>query len=464
MPFTFRSILISISFFLLVVSPEYLSLSALPHQTELLSPKEEAKLYRYLLRDKVDQIDSLIKRYPWFNGNIMVVKDHKILYQRSHGYANFQTREPLTTASVFELASVSKQFTAVAILMLQERKLIDLDDEIKQYLPELSYQDITIRHLLNHTSGVPNYMYLLEKKVDGSHMPSNEEMLKILVDSNPNIFFRPGRLYSYSNTGYALLASIVERVSGKTFSQFVRQNIFNPLEMNNSFTSVELLDHEFSASHQAVGHRQVWRRYHLITPVVHDRVLGDKGIHSSLEDLYKWDQALYSGQIVSKQSLEEAYNPVTLSNRRNFPYGFGFRIGKKSEEKYVYHHGLWEGFRTSFIRYIERGDAIVILNNTNQRFNNTIINKIDDIIEKPVNMSATHKLALCVIHEGVSKALEMYNAMVAKGQLEHPDANELFEVARVLREINKPIISSRVYEFYETTSLCRAVELPLAGK
>ncbi|MBE0663030.1 MAG: beta-lactamase family protein [Bacteroidales bacterium] len=464
MSISLRLILVCIAFLLLVVSPENLSRSALPHQTELLSPKEEDQLYSYLLRDKVDQIDSLLNRYSWFNGNIMVVKDHKILYQRSHGYANFQTREPLTTSSVFELASVSKQFTAVAILMLYERKLIDLDDEIKRYLPEITYKDITIRHLLNHTSGLPNYMYVLEKQSDGSHMPSNEEMLKILVGSNPNIFFKPGRLYSYSNTGYALLASVVERVSGKTFSQFIRENIFHPLEMHNTFTSVELLDNEFTVSHQAVGHRQVWRRFRPNTPVVHDRVLGDKGIHSCLEDLYKWDQALYSGQLVSKQSLEEAYNPVTLSNRRNFPYGFGFRIGKKSEEKYVYHHGLWEGFRTSFIRYIERGDAIVILNNTNQRFNNKIINNIEHIIEKPVVMSPTHKLALCVIHDGVPKALEMYNEMIASGMLQHPDANELFGVAQMLRQINKPVLSSWIYEFYETTSLCRDVELPLAGK
>lgn len=464
MSIPFRLILASLFFFLLVISPENLSRSALPHQTELLSPKEEAHLFRYLLRDKVDEIESLLNRFTWFNGNIMVVKDHKILYQRSHGFANYQTREPLTTSSVFELASVSKQFTAIAILMLCERKLIDLDDKIGRYLPELPFKDVTIRHLLNHTSGLPNYMGVLEKQFDGSHMPSNEEMLKLLVDSNPNIFFSPGRRYSYSNTGYALLASIVERVSGKTFSKYVRENIFNPLEMHSSFTSVELLDSVFVASHLAVGHRQVWRRFRTNTPVVQDRVLGDKGIHSNLEDLYKWDQALYSGQLVSKQSLEQAYNPLTLTNRRNFPYGFGFRIGKKSEEKYVYHHGLWEGFRTSFIRYIERGDAIVVLNNTNQRFNNQIINQIEQIITKPVIMSPTYKLALCIIHEGVPKALAMYDEMIASGQLQHPDADELFGVAQVLRQINKPVLSSWIYEFYETTSLCRDVELPLVQK
>jgi CubicO group peptidase (beta-lactamase class C family) len=462
MHFALRISMIAFTFIILVILPENLSQSALPHQTEFLSAKEEAQLYRYLVHDQVEKIDALMNRYSWFNGNVMVVKDHKAIYERAHGFANYQTREPLTTASVFELASVSKQFTAIAILQLCERQLISVDDPVHLYIPELPYKNITIRQLLNHTSGLPNYMWVLENFWNQSHLPSNEEMIRMLVEHHPNQFFWAGRRYSYSNTGYAMLASVIERVTGKSFTQFLHENIFGPLGMRNTFTSVEILDTTFTNNNFARGHHQAWRRFRLNTTVVHDKVLGDKGIHSNMEDLYKWDQALYTGKIVCNTILEQAYQPLTFSNRRSLPYGFGFRIGNRNGEKYVYHHGLWEGFRTSLVRHIERGDAIVILNNTNQRVNSQIIRQIQNILDEPVEYSPTRLIALEIINEGLEAAQDLFDEMVQKGEIQFPDANELFEIAGLLREMNKPVLSSRVYKFYETTSLCREAELPVA--
>lgn len=457
-----RISMIAFTFIILVTFPENLSQSALPHQTELLSAREETQLYRYLVRDQIEKIDALMNRYSSFNGNVMVVKDHKVVYERAHGFANYLTREPLTKASVFELASVSKQFTAVAILQLCERQLISIDDPVQLYIPELPYNNITIRQLLNHTSGLPNYMWVLENFWNQDHWPSNEEMIRMLVEHHPYPFFWAGRRHSYSNTGYAILASVIERVTGKSFTQFLHENIFEPLGMRNTFTSVEMLDTTFLNNNLAKGHHRAWRRFRLNTSVVHDKVLGDKGIHSNMEDLYKWDQALYAGDIVSKATLEQAYQPLTFSNRRSLPYGFGFRIGNRNGEKYVYHHGLWEGFRTSLIRHIERGDAIVLLNNTNQRVNSQIIRQIQNILDEPVEYSPTRLIALKIINEGLEAAQYMFDEMVQNGDIQYPDANELFEIAGVLREMNKPVLSSRVYKFYEITSLCREADLPVA--
>lgn len=461
MNFALRISFVAIVFILLTIFPENLSRSAMPHCTEVITPSEEAQLYRFLMHSKVEKLDALMSRYSWFNGNVMVVKDHKIIYQHAQGFANYLTREPLTTESVFELASVSKQFTAIAILMLYERNLIDIDDPVHLLIPELPYQNITIRQLLNHTSGLPNYMWVLEHKWDESHFPSNEEMLAALVKHHPYPFFWAGRRYSYSNTGYALLASVVERATEKTFSQFLRENIFEPLEMENSFTSTELLDSTFHLTSQAFGHHRAWRRFRRNTPVVHDRVLGDKGIFSNLQDLYKWDQALYSEKLLSSETLELAYQPLTFSNRRSLPYGFGFRIGNRNGEKYVYHHGLWEGFRTSFIRHIETGNSIILLNNTNQQVNNQLVRQIQNILDEAVEYSPTQIIALKIIQEGLEAGLDLYANMVAENKITHPDATELFEFAALLAQINKPVLANRVIRFYETTSLSRETAVSL---
>jgi CubicO group peptidase (beta-lactamase class C family) len=455
MSFKLRILFVGILFILLTTFPENLSRSASPHHSEALSPAEETQLYQFLMRGKVEKLDALMARYSWFNGNVMVVKNHKIIYQHAQGFANYLTREPLSTESVFELASVSKQFTAISILMLYERNIIDIDDPVHLLIPELPYQNITIRQLLHHTSGLPNYMWVLEHKWNEPHFPSNEEMLATLVKHHPYPFFWAGRRYNYSNTGYAVLASVVERATGQTFSQFLRENIFIPLNMHSTFTSTELLDSTFHLPNQALGHHRAWRRFKRNTPVVHDRVLGDKGVFSNLEDLYKWDQALYSENLLSNQTLELAYQPLTFSNRRSLPYGFGFRIGNRNGEKYVYHHGLWEGFHTSFIRHIETGNSIILLNNTNQQVNNQLVRQIQNILDEPVKYSPTQIIALKIIRESLEAGLQLFAEMAEKEEIVYPDSNELFEFAALLAQINKPELANRVFRFYETTSLCR---------
>lgn len=443
-----RIIIVTVAFFLFATFPENLSRSALPYHTETLTPAEETQLYRFMMRDKIQQIDAIMNRYSWFNGNVMVVKDHKVLYKYSNGFADFQTREPLSTASVFELASVSKQFTAIAVLMLYERNLIDLEDKVQLIIPEFPYQNITIRQLLNHTSGLPNYMWVLENYWKSAHLPSNEEMIGMLVEHHPNPFFWPGRRYNYSNTGYAVLASVVERATGSSFTHFLRENIFDPLNMENTFTNVDLHETDYTISHLARGHHRIWRSYRRNTTAVHDKVLGDKGIYSNLDDIYKWDQALYNEQLVSNAVLEKAFQPLSLKNHRTFPYGFGFRIGNRNGEKYVYHHGLWEGFSTSFVRYIGKGDAIVVLNNTNQKVNNQIIRQVANVLDQITELNPTHNLAQTIVKDGYNSAEDLYVRLNTKALPVIIEESEISEIIDFLRELNKPGLASLVYDFY----------------
>lgn len=453
-PAFLKKILAVFIFLLLVTSPEILSRSAHPSYIESLSQKEENQLFSLLLSKNKLGFDELMNDYSWFNGNIMLIKNHRVIYQHCQGYANFRTRELLTPESAFELASVSKQFTAVAILQLYERGQLDIDDKVNNYIPELTFDEVTIRHLLNHTSGLPNYMQIVEDSWEKPYYPDNEDMIALLVDEKATLLFRAGTTHSYSNTGYAILASVVERVTKQSFTRFLHENIFEPLEMYNTFTSAELIDSTIQVKHIALGHRMIRRGLLSITPSVHNRILGDKGIHSTLEDLYKWDQALYSDKILSQETLKQAYEPTMLNKKSNVPYGFGFRTGDVEGERYVFHHGLWEGFRNAFVRYINRGDAVIILNNANQRGYNYVLDKFRKIIEEDDSqLTPVQQIAFDIATEGRSAAeFISNNNLVDKLSVNEKD---VLEITRLLVEMDKPAIAGLIYEFFENNGLIK---------
>lgn len=447
---SFKIILTVFVFLLLATVPEKLSRSALPHHTEVLSTREENQLFQMILHEQVNKLDKVMNRFPWFNGNVMVIKNHHVVYEHCQGFSNWKTRESLVPETAFELASVSKQFTAVAILILFERRQLDLDDPVQKYIPEIAFNGITIRHLLNHTSGLPNYMWLLENNWELPHYPSNQDLIAILKDKNATQLFRAGRKHSYSNTGYALLASVVERISNQSFTRFLHENIFEPLDMRNTFTSVELIDSLLQGRHVASGHRYARKGSSPNPPALHDKVLGDKGIHSTIEDLYKWDQALYSAKIIRHSTLEKAYEPALVNQRYSIPYGFGFRIGNKDGERFVYHHGLWEGFRTGFIRYIQRGDAIIVLNNTNQKIYSEVLTQLQKVLEvESFQLSPAQQVAFTLVKEGWVSAVELLNEKEINSAFSVPEQDDIMEITRLLIEMDKPALSSMVYNFFE---------------
>lgn len=330
---------------------------------------------------KEERLTQLLEKYEKhyrFNGSVLVAYKGQVLVDRPIGYSDFAEKQPMTSQSHFQLASVSKQFTAAAIMLLKQQGKLEFDDEVKKHIPQWPYPGMTIRHLLSHTSGLSNYMWLVEHKWKKGHAPYNHEVVGMLIQHNMPLNFVPGRYHSYSNTGYVVLAYIVEKVSGKYFADFLDENIFKPLGMKNTFAYSQTINRK--NQEKIAGYQGTRRGYRKIDETINDGCQGDKGIYSTANDLYKWDQALYAGKLISPEILDEAFTMTTLRNKRKVPYGFGFRIIEKDDQKTVYHHGLWNGFRTTLIRYVSNDCTIIVLNNTNSDAKHMIVKDIEKIL------------------------------------------------------------------------------------
>jgi CubicO group peptidase (beta-lactamase class C family) len=320
-----------------------------------------------------------------FNGAILVAKNGKILYENQVGYADFKNKELLNETSLFQLASVSKQFTAAAIMLLYERNQLQLSDTVDKYFPNFPYEDVTIQNLLNHTAGLPKYFWVAENKWKQSKAPTNSEMMALLETSNVQRYFKPGRNFDYSNTGYFVLASIVEKISGTSFSDFVKTNIFDPLEMENSF--VYSYENDSIKTNQLDGYRlyKGWR--HLkINGTVNDAIVGDKNVYTTSEDLFKWILGLNTGKLLSNESLELMYTEGTTVSGRKIPYGFGFRIIDDEGQKTIYHHGKWNGFSTGITQYPDEDLVIIVLEHTSYNSITSLNKKVKKIVNEKLGV------------------------------------------------------------------------------
>ncbi len=310
-------------------------------------------------------LDSLLRRRG-FNGSLLLAHQGEAVYNKSRGHARFNDRTEFATENnIFQLASAGKQFTAFSILILHERGLVDLDDTVAAFISEFPYPDITVRHLLNHTSGLQNYFYIIDNYWKKGHLPVHQDMLDMINAHSLPLNFTPGRRFSYSNTGYAFLAMMVEKISGGSFADFVQNNIFTPLRMENSFVFHPGLDlDEIGAvSSLARGYERAGRRLREIPVDFNDGITGDKGIFSTTEDLLKWDNALEKNLLISQETKESAFENGRLRSGYRINYGFGFRIRNNREQDIIYHNGWWKGFRTAYVRLPEN-TLVVILNNT----------------------------------------------------------------------------------------------------
>jgi CubicO group peptidase (beta-lactamase class C family) len=329
------------------------------------------------------KLDSLLKRINKrhdFHGAILVAKNEKVLYHNEIGYADFSKKTPLNKASEFQLASVSKQFTAAAIMLLNERNLIKLTDTVNSYFPDFPYEDVTIENLLNHTAGLPKYFWIAEHKWQQKRAPNNGDMMALLESSNVQRFYKPGRKFDYSNTGYFVLASIVEKVSGMSFATFLKNNIFEPLEMHNSY--VYSYENDSIRKNQLDGYRlyRGWR--HLkINSTVNDAIVGDKNVYTTAEDLFKWTLGLNSGRLLTKESLSLMYTKGETVYGREIPYGFGFRIDTR-EQKSIYHHGKWNGFSTGLTKYLDDDLVVIVLEHTSYNSIQSLNSKIQKIVKE----------------------------------------------------------------------------------
>ena len=330
------------------------------------------------------KLDSLFARYNKrydFHGSVIVAKKGKVLFKNHYGYADFKKRSKIDDNSIFQLASVSKQFTAAAILILYEDGKVRLDDKVTRFFPDFPYPEVTIRQLLNHTSGLPKYFWLAEHKWDKEYVPSKKEMMRMMSEHDVQRFFSPGANFDYSNTGYFVLASVVEKVTGEAFGDFVQNNIFDPLFMKNTF--VYRYEKDELKDGQLDGYRVYRRRWHAkIGGTVNDGIVGDKNVYSTTEDMMKWVQGLNSGKIISKKTLDEMYTKGETKYKRKVPYGFGFRIKEDDNGKVVYHNGKWNGFSTSLMQYTDEDLVIITLEHSNYNSMKTLNQKIKKIVDQ----------------------------------------------------------------------------------
>ena len=330
------------------------------------------------VRHKLDSLLKRIHKRNDFHGAVLVAKNEKIVYENQIGTADFKKKTPLNKESVFQLASVSKQFTAAAIMLLNERNQIKLTDTVNTYFPDFPYKAVTIKNLLNHTAGLPKYFWIAEHEWQQEKAPTNSEMMEFLESTDVKRYFKPGRNFDYSNTGYFVLASIVEKISGTSFSSFLKKNIFEPLQMDHSY--VYSFENDAIGEHQLDGYRlyRGWRHVK-IPSTVNDAIVGDKNIYTTAEDLFKWTKGLNSGSFLTKQSLALMYSKGESIYGRKIPYGFGFRIDTK-EENSIYHYGKWNGFSTGLTMYLEDNLVVIVLEHTSFNALKSLNRKIKKIV------------------------------------------------------------------------------------
>ena len=312
-----------------------------------------------------------------FNGCVLIAQHGQIIYKNMFGFSNLKTKDSLKINSAFQLASTSKPLTAAAILILKEQNKLKLTDDIRQFFPNFPYSKITVEMLLTHRSGLSNYIYFGEPYCDANNCYNgkifdNNSVIQIMIDTKPQPYASPDKKFEYCNTNYALLASIVEKVSGMSFSNFMVQNIFKPLEMNDTW--VHSPENDTLYKNKTVGHTP---KGGIEKEVYADYVIGDKGIYSTVEDLFKWNQALYSEKILKKKTLEEAFTGYSNEHKGKRNYGYGWRMIDEGEgNKIVYHNGWWHGYGSLFFRGLNDQTTIILLSN---KYNSNMYH-IEDVL------------------------------------------------------------------------------------
>ncbi|HEX8331459.1 MAG TPA: serine hydrolase domain-containing protein [Segetibacter sp.] len=315
-------------------------------------------------------IDSVMQLHKDFNGVVLVADKGDVKYHKAFGYRDYAQGIPLQKDDLFEMASISKTVTSMIIMMLKEKGKLNYDDPIEKYV-QVPYKNIKIRHLLTHTSGLPDYMQVMDKYWDKNKIAGNKEILGYLNRYNPPILFEPGAKYEYSNTGYVLLASIAEKAGGKDFIKMCRKWIFKPLKMRS--TDIRTVQETKSIKNFAVGHifipgRKQYVRADSFPSSDYTIWLGNRTgpgrVSSTTTDLLKWDQALYTNKLVKQSTLQEAFLQMKLINDSVSNYGLGWMLETDSTlGKTVYHTGSNPGYRNRFIRYVDSRRTIILFSN-----------------------------------------------------------------------------------------------------
>lgn len=312
---------------------------------------------------KVDQLFANFVGEDEPGAAVIVIQRGKVLYKAAYGLADLEQASALTPQHIFHIGSVGKQFTAVAIMQLYQAGKLNYADPIRTYLPELPAwaETVTIRQLLHHTSGLPDYTdTMIEQMLDRTAAPTNADLLAVLATMRrlPN---KPGAVFEYSNVGYDLLGSIIERVSGQRFHTYLERQIFRPLGMTQTFSlpnatrrQGKLVAHSYE---EAGGEPYDW------DPL--DGLVGSGSVYSTVADMYRYDQALYTDKLVKQSVLAEAFKPAVLNDGSKTDYGFAFELERWHKRTYVAHSGAWLAFESDYVRFPKEQMAVIVLLNRN---------------------------------------------------------------------------------------------------
>ena len=333
--------------------------------------------------DKKTMMDDLVREAyekGAFTGTWLYAENGEIVSKGAVGFRDPEDTLPIREDSVFDLASVSKQFTAAAVMLLRREGLLNLDDEITKFFPEIPYQGVTIRHLLHHTGGLPDYMDWVEETAKAEHtIPDNSVIVRFLCECGEEAAFAPGEQWEYSNTGYCLLAEIVRKVSGVPFEDFLRDNIFEPAGMHATRVWHRRMD-KITIDNLAYG---------LVLPlgsetykladdvpsescvITCDGANGDGLVHSNIFDLFAWDRALREGKILTREEQQLMYTPGRLNSGElamdeddglEYGYGFGWDVlDDPALGLIVCHSGGWPGYSTWFERFVDADRVLIRL-------------------------------------------------------------------------------------------------------
>jgi CubicO group peptidase (beta-lactamase class C family) len=408
-----------------------------------------------IAQSKAEKLDSLFNSlytYRQINGNVLVAENGRAIYQKSFGYLNFEEKVSHSENSIFSLASISKTFTAIAVLQLKENGKLLLDDYVIKHLKEFPYHDITIRNLLSHTSGLPDYD-IFEEPINSNpnKIITNKDVLPALIAWKKPLEFKPNEKWGYSNINYNLLALIVENITGKTFQEYVGKNIFAPANMTNTYfktDSVALRGKNksvnyvyptlYSSTLQNVDslERFRWNVFNL------RGIKGQGNIISTTEDMLKFDQVLYSGKLLKTSTLEEAFIPTKLTSGANADanigigktsYGLGwFIFDDNTNGKIVWHTGGVPGALSILLRNIDKKQTVILLDNTASKglYKNGV-NAMNILNNKPVSttrQTLTGIYGSTLVEKGIDIAFVKLNKLrddSTRYYLNEDDMNDL---------------------------------------
>ncbi len=338
----------------------------------------------------IDAVMQELHRTRGFNGNVLVAKKGKIVYEKAIGWADYLHRDSLKLSYQFELASVTKTMTSTAILLLMERGKLKLDDDVKKFFPDFPYDGVTIRLLLTHRSGMMNYVYFVDDIYRSQHLIqkkglSNMDAMKMIADYKPRPFNVPNKRFLYNNSNFMVLGSIIEKVSGVSYTQFMKDNVFKPASMAHTNVYSKAVYDKIPV--HVVGHDRGQWKYSVAQNFL-DGPVGDKGIYSTVGDLFLFDRALRAGLLLKQATLDSAYVPRNPMLHGHFSYGYGWRTFTAPGQEVIYHTGWWHGFRHIYLRDIKNDITIVLLSN----LANGSLLKLDDLF-KAAGMPIVRKSA-----------------------------------------------------------------------